>query len=99
MQQVMNSMRCFIIQQRTGRTSVYTMILTYLLTYPLCAMDALCAIDDTRGRATKEATYDGRWQQPMPLSNIAVPPQFFFPLFTARLRVLFGLSRLFSHST
>lgn len=36
--QVMNSMRCFIIQQRTARTSVYTMILTYFLTYPLCAM-------------------------------------------------------------
>lgn len=88
MQQVMNSMCCFIIQQKTARTSVYTMILTYLLTYPLCAMDALCAMDDTRGRATKEATYDGRWQQPMPLSNIAVPPQFFF-----------GLSRLFSRST
>lgn len=49
-QQVTNPKRCFIIQQRTARTSVYTMILTYLLTYPVCAMD------DTRGRATKDAT-------------------------------------------
>lgn len=29
-QQVTNLKRCFIIQQRTARTSVYTMILTYL---------------------------------------------------------------------
>lgn len=39
---------CIIIQQRTARTSVYIMILTYLLTYPLCAKD------DTRSRATKK---------------------------------------------
>lgn len=63
---------CVIIQQRTARTSVYTMILTYLLTYPLCAKD------DTRSLATKESTYDGRFQQPMPLSNIAVYSSFSF---------------------
>lgn len=44
------------------------MILTYLLTYPLRAMD------DARGRATKDANYDGRWQLiPAPLSNCATP--------------------------
>lgn len=84
---------CIIIQQRTARTSVYIMILTYLLTYPLCAKD------DTRSRATKDVTYDGRWQQPMPISNIAVPLQIFFLFFTARLQVLFGRHCLFSRST
>lgn len=72
---------CIIIQQRTARTSVYIMILTYLLTYPLCAKD------DTRSLATKESTYDGRFQQPMPLSNIAVSLQFFFLFFRCSLGV------------
>lgn len=80
---------CIIIQQRTARTSVYIMILTYLLTYPLCAKD------DTRSLTTKDATYDGRFQQPMPLSNIAVSLQFFFLFFTARFQVLFGRPRVF----
>lgn len=53
----------------------------YLLTYPLCAKD------DTRSLATKESTYDGRFQQPMPLSNIAVSLQFFFLFFRCSLGV------------
>lgn len=49
-------------------------------------------LEDAWGRATKDATYDGRWQQPAPPSNCAAPGLSSFS--TVCLWVLFGRSLL-----